>query len=154
MYDPVSVIAFTGSEPIPMVEACTRFGSQQVVISLGPTCIPLPAGPGGACTSAPHRLVHTSALKVFAQKVDQFIGVLPTVEEEKTILPVNGEQGYHWRPEVEIAVKEEMVACFARAAEAMVCLKMNASSYVVIIIIQSCNFLQDSAWEHKIQSRI
>ena len=57
---------------------------------------------------------------------------------------------------MESAVKEEMVVCLANAAEAMVWFKMNASVCEVEMITgqATCNFLQDSALEQRIQSRI
>ena len=36
----------------------------------------------------------------FAHNVDQSISELPTDQEKEPILPVNGEPGYWWRPEV------------------------------------------------------
>ena len=70
-------------------------------------------------------------------------------EEDEPILPINGEPGYHWRPEVEFAVIEEMVACLTRAAETMVCFKMNASVQEgeVITSQATCNFLQGLSLE-------
>ena len=85
----------------------------------------------------------------FTQKVDQFIWGLPTDEEDDPILPVYGQPGYRWRPEVESAVKEEMVVCLANAAEAMVRFKMNTSVQEVELITSQalCNFLQCLALE-------
>ena len=82
----------------------------------------------------------------FTQKIDQFISEFP----------VYGEQGYHWRPEVEMAVKEEMVACLNRTAETMVHCKMIASDQDTALITReaTCSFFQNLALEKRIQARI
>ena len=57
---------------------------------------------------------------------------------------------------MELAIKEEMVASLPRAAEALVCFKMNTSVQEVEVITSqaTCNFLQNSALEQRNQSRI
>ena len=73
-------------------------------------------------------------------------------EEDEPILPVNWEPGCHWRPEMDKALKEERVACFTRAAEAMVCLKMNSSDQEAEMTTSkaTCSFLQDLALKQRI----
>ena len=97
-----------------------------------------------------------TALKAFSDNFAQFISELPTDQEKEQILPVNGEPGYWWRPEVVSVVKEEMIASLTRAAKAMVHFKMNVSVQEAEVITSqvTCNFLQGSALELMIACRI
>ena len=92
--------------------------------------------PTGTCTALNVGLAQSkyTALRVFAEnfvvKINQFIEALPRDGEENPILPINREPGYWWRPEVESAIKEEMDASLGKAADAMVCFKINTSAQV------------------------
>ena len=88
----------------------------------------------------------------FASLIEDFTNGLPDNDEGEPGVLVNGEPGYHWREEEQLAVKSAIQASLNNAKMVMVQFKNSCTEKQAagIQAQATCGFLQGSPWEHKI----